>query len=338
MIIEMKKGIGEATIQAVVTRVKEVKCDAQLSRGTERVIIAVLGSNTGQLDTQIFEVLPGVEKVFRIEKPFKLASRDFKRENTIIKLNSVEIGGDKIVIMAGPCSVESEEQIMACAKLVAELGGKILRGGAFKPRTSPFVFQGIREDGLKILAKARRETGLLIISEVIAPEDVSLVAEYVDILQIGTRNMQNYRLLEAVGKSGKPILLKRGFAATLEELLMAADYLLREDNPRVVLCERGIRTFSNATRYTLDVGIVPVIKRFSHLPIIVDPSHAAGNWQYVSSLALAGVSAGADGLLIEIHPQPQKALSDGAQSLTFSDFSRLMKELKAVSQAIGRDI
>ncbi len=250
----------------------------------------------------------------------------------------MKIGGDEVVIMAGPCGVESEEQILACAEIVKRLGGKVLRGGAFKPRTSPFAFQGMKENGLELLAKARQETGLLVVTEVVASEDVTLVSQYVDILQIGARNMQNFRLLEAAGKSGKAILLKRGPAAKLEEFLCAADYLLRENNPQVILCERGITTFGNHTRFTLDVGIVPAIKQFSHLPVIVDPSHAAGNWRYVSSLALAGVSAGADGLLIEIHPQPQKALSDGAQSLTFSDFTRLMKKIKAVSQAIGRDI
>ncbi len=338
MIIEMVKGAGEKDIQRVVDRIKESMFVAQVNPGVEKVTIAVLGSGTGQLDTQVFEVLPGVEKVFRIESPFKLASRDFKEEDTVVRIGDVKIGGDEVVIMAGPCGVESEEQILACAEIVKRLGGKVLRGGAFKPRTSPFAFQGMKENGLELLAKARQETGLLVVTEVVASEDVTLVSQYVDILQIGARNMQNFRLLEAAGKSGKAILLKRGPAAKLEEFLCAADYLLRENNPQVILCERGITTFGNHTRFTLDVGIVPAIKQFSHLPVIVDPSHAAGNWRYVSSLALAGVSAGADGLLIEIHPQPQKALSDGAQSLTFSDFTRLMKKIKAVSQAIGRDI
>ncbi len=334
----MEKGVDEETVQRVVERVKKKGFDAQLSPGQEKVTIAVLGSGTGKVDTQIFEVLPGVKKVFRIESPFKLASRDFKKENTIVKVDGVEIGGNKIVIMAGPCAVESEEQILSCARLVKELGGKVLRGGAFKPRTSPFSFQGLGEEGLKLLALAREETGLLIITEVLASEDVNLVAKYADILQIGARNMQNYRLLEAVGKSGQPVLLKRSFAATLEEWLTTADYLLRENNSNVILCERGIRTFGNSTRFTLDVGAVPVVKRFSHLPIIVDPSHAAGYFGYVAALAKAGIVAGADGLLVEIHPCPQEALSDGAQSLTFSDFSRLMKELKALSAAIGREI
>lgn len=339
MIIEMEKGAAESAIQNVLARIKELSFDFQVSSGAERTVIAVLGAGTGKIDTQVFEVLPGVEKVFRIEKAFKLASRNFREENTVVKINNVEIGGSKVVVMAGPCAVESEEQILACAELVKKLGGKILRGGAFKPRTSPFAFQGLKEDGLRLLAKARQETGLLIITEVVAPEDVGLVSEYADILQVGTRNMQNYRLLEAVGKSGRPVLLKRGFAATLEEWLTAADYLLREDDShQVILCERGIRTFGDSTRFTLDLGIIPVVKRFSHLPVIVDPSHAAGYFGYVSALARAGVAVGADGLLIEIHPCPQKAVSDGVQSLTFSDFSRLMEELKNLSLAINREI
>jgi len=338
MIIEMQKGVDEENIQKVIDRVKEKGFDVQLNLGQERTVVAVLGSGTEKIDTQIFEVLPGVEKVFRIEKPFKLASRDFNKENTIIKIDDVEIGGNKIVVMAGPCAVENEEQILSCARLVKKLGGKILRGGAFKPRTSPFSFQGLGEKGLKLLDAARKETGLLIITEVLASEDVDLVAQYADILQIGARNMQNYRLLEKAGKSGKLVLLKRGFAATLEEWLTAADYLLRENNSNVILCERGIRTFGNSTRFTLDVGAIPVVKRLSHLPIIVDPSHAAGYFGYVAALAKAGIAAGADGLLIEIHPYPQKALSDGAQSLTFSDFSRLVEELKGLCAAIGRKI
>ncbi|MDD5145700.1 MAG: 3-deoxy-7-phosphoheptulonate synthase [Candidatus Pacebacteria bacterium] len=338
MIIEMQKGATEKDIRQVVKRVKENGFDIQMNQGKEKTIVAVLGSGTESIETQIFEVLPGVEKVIRIMKPYKLASRDFEKENTIVEVGNVKIGGNAVVIMAGPCSVESKEQIISCAKIGKSLGAKILRGGAFKPRTSPFAFQGLKEEGLKLLAKAKEETGLLIITEIVAPEDVPLVAEYSDILQIGTRNMQNYRLLEAAGKSGKPVLLKRGFSATLEEWLTAADYLLRENNPNVILCERGIRTFSNSTRFTLDLGIVPVVKKYTHLPIIVDPSHAAGHWEYVPSLSKAAIAAGADGILIEIHPQPKKALSDGPQSLTFSDFSRLMAELKLLAKAVGREI
>jgi len=338
MIIEMQRGVGSETSQRVVDKVRKEGFDAQLSKGQEKTTIAVLGSGTSNINTQVFEVLPGVEKVFRIENPFKLAARDFKKENTIVKIGNVEIGGNKIVVIAGPCAVEGEEQILSCARLVKKLGGKILRGGAFKPRSSPFSFQGLKEKGLKLLAKAREETGLLVITEVVSSEDVSLVAEYADILQIGSRNMQNYRLLEAVEKSSKAVLLKRGFASTVEEWLTAADYLLRKDNSQLILCERGIRTFGNSTRFTLDIGAIPVVKRLSHLPIIVDPSHAAGHFGYVAALAKAAVSAGADGLIIEIHPEPQKALSDGAQSLTFSDFSRLTKEIKILSAALGREI
>lgn len=334
----MQKGVTNSQIESVKQRIKELGFDYQLNSGEELTVIAVLGKETGSCDTQVFEVLPGVEKVFRIEKAFKLASRDFQQKDTILKIGDVEIGGKNVVIMAGPCSVESEEQILACAEIAKQKGAKILRGGAFKPRTSPFGFQGLKEDGLKILAKAKERTGLLIITEAMSIEDVAVVADYADIIQVGTRNMQNYPLLTAVGKSHKPVLLKRGFAATLEEWLMAADWILREDNSSVILCERGIRTFSNCTRFTLDVGVVPVVKRFSHLPIIIDPSHAAGYFGYVPVLAKAGVAAGADGLIVEIHPDPKKALSDGAQSLTFSDFSRLMEELKAIASAIGRSI
>lgn len=272
------------------------------------------------------------------QEPFKLASRRFKEKDTIITVGDVKIGGKEIVMMAGPCSVESEGQLLSCAELVKRSGGKVLRGGAFKPRTSPFAFQGLKEEGLRILEKARAKTGLLIVTEVMAVQDVPLIAGCADILQIGTRNMQNYPLLTAVGKTQKPVLLKRGYAATLEEWLMAADWVMKEGNPNVILCERGIRTFNTFTRYTLDVGIVAVAKHVSHLPVVIDPSHAAGHWQYVPSLALAGIASGADGLIIEIHPNPKKALSDGAQSLTFSDFTRLSKELKIIASAISRSM
>lgn len=339
MIIEMQKEADQASIQGVVVKARELGFDVQLSQGEEKTVISVLGSNTGSVDTQVFEVLPGVGRVVRIMTPFKLASRDFKPKSTVVRINGVEIGGNDIVIMAGPCAVESEEQILACARIVQELGGKVLRGGAFKPRTAPYGFNGLKEEGLKLLARAKEETGLLIVTEATAPEDVKLVAEYADIIQVGARNMQNYRLLEAVGRSGRPVLLKNGLASKVEEWLCAADYLLREDeNHSVVLCARGIRTFENTTRFTFNVDVIPVVKRVSHLPIIVDPSHPAGYFGYVPALAKAGIAAGADGLLIEIHPDPKKALSDGPQSLTFSDFSRLMEELKKIAAAIGRKI
>jgi 3-deoxy-7-phosphoheptulonate synthase len=341
MIIEMKKGVSEATIQKVVERVKEAGCEVQLNMGTEKVVIAVLGSNTGHIDPQIFEVLSGVRKVTRIMPPFKLASREFKPEDTIVKIENIKIGGRQIVIMAGPCAIETEKQILNCADRVKKEGGKLLRGGAFKPRTSPFSFQGLKEEGLKLLKEAKEKTGLLAVTEVMAPEEVDLVLKYdVDLLQIGSRNMQNYRLLEAAGKAKKPVLLKRGFANTVEEWLTAADYILREQegSNNVILCERGIRTFDTSTRFTLDVGIIPVVKRLSHLPIVVDPSHPAGYWEYVPALAKAAIAAGADGLLVEVHPEPKRALSDGAQSLTFSDFSRLVLELRKIALAIDRTI
>lgn len=340
MIIEMQKGAQEKEIKQVVERVKELGLEVQLNEGLEKTVIAVLGSNTGEVDTQIFEVLPGVEKVVRIMKPYKLPSRDFKKENTIVRVDGIEIGGKEIIVMAGPCAVETEEQVISTAKLVKSKGGKILRGGAYKPSTSPFGFRGLGEEGLKILARARKETGLPIITEVLDPRDVEIVAKYADILQIGTRNAQNFPLLEEAGKTQLPILLKRGLSSTIEEWLQSADYILRlrENGPQLILCERGIRTFSLSTRFTLDVSAVPVIKDLSHLPIIIDPSHAAGHWKYVPALAKAGLAAGADGLLIEVHPNPKKALKDGLQSLTFSDFSRLMAELKVLAKSTGREM
>lgn len=271
-------------------------------------------------------------------KPYKLASREIQKEQTIIKIGNLKIGGKEIIIMAGPCAIENKQQLLACGRLVKKLGGKILRGGAFKPRTSPYSFQGLGEKGLKILASAGKETGLLTVTEVLKPEDVFLVAKYVDILQIGARNMQNYSLLKSVGKSRKPVVLKRGLAATIQEWLAAAEYILKEGNSRVLLCERGIRTFETSTRFTLDISSIAVVKKISHLPIIVDPSHPAGQREFVPSLAKAAIAAGADGLLIEIHPQPEKALSDGPQSLNFFGFTTLMVDLKLISEAIGRQI
>lgn len=338
MIVEMRKGASKRDIQSVVARAEELGLEVQLNSGTEKTVVAILGSNTGEVDVQAFEVLPGVEKVARIMKQYKLASRDFKREDTIVKIGDVEIGGKDIVIMAGPCAVENEEQLLTCARLVKEVGGKVLRGGAFKPRTSPFKFRGLGEEGMPLLEKVKRETGLLIVSEVTTAEHISSMKGCVDILQVGSRNMQNFDLLEKVAESGLPVLLKRGFAATIEEMLMAADYVLKRDGCQVILCERGIRTFDNSTRFTLDVGAVPVVKRFSHLPIIIDPSHSGGYFEYVPALARAGIAAGADGVLIEIHPNPKKALVDGAQSLTFSDFRRLTKQLEKVAEAVGRRI
>ncbi len=332
MIIEMGQDVTGEQIQAVCDLIREKGFEAQQNPGRERTVIAVLGSNTGQTDTQIFERMSGVEKVLRIEKPFKLASRRFHHEDTLVKAKDAVIGGGGPIIMAGPCAVEDRDQIISCAEIVKELGGEVLRGGAFKPRSSPFSFQGLGEEGLELLAEAREQTGLAVVTEVVSPEDVELVSEYADILQIGSRNMQNFKLLERAGDQEKPVLLKRGLASTIEEWLTAADYLLRGGKSEVILCERGIRTFGNYTRFTLDIGAVPVVKRLSHLPVIVDPSHAAGYFEYVPSLAKAGIAAGADGILVEIHPDPVRAFSDGAQSLTFSDFSRLVGEINCISQ------
>ncbi len=341
MIIEMQKQAKEKEVGNVISKIKKLKLEFQLNQGKEKIVIAVLGSNTGDIETQSFEVLPGVEKVIRIMKPYKLASRNFKKKDTIVKIRDIEIGGNKIIVMAGPCSVENKKQIFSCAQAIKKAGGKIIRGGAYKPRTSPYSFQGLKEDGLKMLAEAAQENDLLVVTEVISTEYVEIVSSYADILQIGARNMQNYELLKKVSKSGKPVLLKRGPSAEIEgEWLTAADYLLDEndDLSNVILCERGIKTFEKSTRYTLDISSIGVVKENSHLPIIVDPSHAAGHFRYVSRLAKAAIAAGADGIIIEIHPCPWDALSDGAQSLTFSDFYRLMDELKKIAQAVGREI
>lgn len=335
----MKIGATDQEIFEVAMRIKENEFEFQVNQGEQRTVIAVLGADTGKIDTGIFEVFSAVEQVVRIQKPYKLASKDFKRDSTIVKIGGVKIGGEELVIVAGPCSVESEQQIISCARAAKEAGAKILRGGAFKPRTSPWAFQGLKEKGLQLLDSAREKTGLLIITEVVSTEDVGLVNQYADILQIGARNMQNYRLLEAVGNTRKPVLLKRGLSATVEEWLMAADYILRcNGEPNVILCNRGIRTFDGSTRFTYDIGVLPVLRQLTHLPIITDPSHSAGNWRYVPDFAKMAVAGGTDGLIIEIHPDPKKALSDGAQSLTFNDFSRLMQELKPLALAVNRII
>ena len=301
-------------------------------------MVAILGSNTGQLSTDIFAVLPGVERVNRIMKPYKLASREFKAEDSLVAINGIEVGGNRIVVMAGPCAVESEKQLVQAAKVVKEAGACVLRGGAYKPRTSPFSFQGLEETGLKLLARVREQFGIPVITAVVAPHHVSLVSNYANILQVGSRNMQNFALLTSIGKSQYPVVLKRGFSCTVTEWLTAADYLLAEGNSQVILCERGIRTFEDSARFSLDICSIAVIKRFSHLPVIVDPSHAAGHYSLVPSIAKAAIAAGADGLLIEVHPNPTEALVDGLQSLTPSDFARLMVELRPIAKAVGRHI
>lgn len=338
MIIEMKTGAAKQELDDVLQRVQSLGLDYQLNLGTDKTVVAVLGGNTGQLSTDIFAVFPGVESVTRIMKPYKLASREFKPNDSIVSVGGIEVGGKRIVVMAGPCAVENEAQLMEAARVVKDSGASILRGGAFKPRTSPFSFQGLQKAGLELLAKAREQYGIPVITEVVDPHDAALVAQYGDILQVGSRNMQNFALLTSVGKSQSPVVLKRGFACSVTEWLTAADYLLAEGNDRVILCERGIRTFEDSTRFSLDISSLPVIKNASHLPLIVDPSHAAGHYSLVPAMAKAAVAAGADGLLIEVHPNPKEALVDGLQSLTPSGFARLMEELRPVAEAVGRYI
>ncbi len=329
MVIVMNQHASEDEIMNVIEFVEALGARTHLSRGQEKIVIGVIGDKRNIQKEQI-KVLPGVEDVVSILKPYKLVSREFKEQDTVIRLNGVEIGGGQPVVIAGPCSVESEEQIIQTARLVKAHGAQLLRGGAFKPRTSPYSFQGLGEDGLKLLKKAKDETGLYIVTEVLDAMDVSLVAQYADILQIGARNMQNYKLLKAVGKMDKPVLLKRGLSATLTEFLLSAEYILSEGNPNVILCERGIRTFVEYSRNTLDLNIVPMIKRVSHLPILVDPSHGTGRRELVLPLSLAAVVSGADGLLIEVHPQPERSWSDADQTLSPDQFAVLMKRLDSL--------
>ncbi len=338
MIVEMRTGATKKEVNDVVQKAKSLELGVQLNLGTDKTVVALLGSNTGQIPTEIFAVLPGVESVTRIMKPYKLASRNFKPKDTLVRCSGVEIGGQRIVVIAGPCAVESEKQLMEAAAIVKKAGATILRGGAFKPRTSPFSFQGLQTKGLELLAKARNEYGMPVITEVVNTEDVDLVASYADMLQIGSRNMQNFSLLTSAGKRKRPVVLKRGFSCTLTEWLTAADYLLAEGDDQVILCERGIRTFEDSVRFSMDISSVPVVKKNSHLPIIVDPSHSAGHYSLVPAIAKAAIAAGADGLLIEVHPNPKEALVDGLQSLSPSDFARLMEELKVIAKAVGRYI
>jgi len=338
MIVQMRKGATKDEIGAVVQKAKSLGLGVQLNIGTDKTVVALLGSNTGQIPTDMFAVLPGVESITRIMKPYKLASREFRPKGTVVDCGGVKIGGERIVVMAGPCAVESEEQLMQAAEGVKKAGASILRGGAFKPRTSPFSFQGLQKKGLELLDRARKKYGMPVVTEVVDPYDVEMVASYADMLQIGSRNMQNFALLTNAGKSNRPVVLKRGFSCTITEWLTAADYLLAEGKNQVVLCERGIRTFEDSIRFSLDISAVPVLKKSSHLPVIVDPSHAAGHYSLVPAIAKAAVAAGADGLLIEVHPNPKEALVDGLQSLSISDFTRLMEELRAIAKSIGRHI
>ena len=337
MIVIMKTNATEGQVLAVQKRIREIGFKDHLSRGAERTVIGVLGPVYPELGAE-FTAMSGVDSVVRISKPYKLASREVKEEDTVVRVGSLEIGGGKVVVMAGPCSVDSEENVMETARAVKAAGAHMLRGGAFKPRTSPYAFRGHGEKGLEILAAARAETGLPIVTEVMDARDVELVATHADMLQIGSRNMQNFTLLDEVGKAGKPVLLKRGMWATVEQWLLAAEYILSQGNPDVILCERGIVSLESGTRFTFDVTAIPLVKRLSHLPVIADPSHATGKWYLVEPVAIAALGAGADGLIIEVHPDPDHALSDGPQSLTPANFTRLMQRVRVISETLGRPL
>lgn len=337
VVIIMKAQATMGNTSAVIARVEDLGFKVHLSEGDERTIIGLIGDSR-ILDKEMIERMAGVEQVVPVLKPFKLAGRDFKPTDTRFPIGDHVVGGDGLILMAGPCSVESRSQIIETAYAVKEAGAHVLRGGAYKPRTSPYSFQGLGEEGLRYLAEAREETGLPIVTEVMEPDLVPLVSEYADILQVGARNMQNYALLHAVGESQQPVLLKRGMSSLMEEWLMCAEYILSHGNTRVMLCERGIRTFETYTRNTFDINAIPVVKQMSHLPIIADPSHATGKWEYVAAAAKASVAAGADGLIIEVHPRPEQALSDGGQSLKPERYAQLVRELAAVAEAVGRCI
>ncbi len=325
-------------IDRVIEKIQEFGYQAHLIEGVERTVIGAVGDERGKERLQSLESLPGVESVVHILKPYKLAGRELRKEDSVFHAGSAQIGGTRFCVMAGPCSVESREQILETALAVKAAGAAVLRGGAFKPRTSPYSFQGLEEEGLHLLQEASRAAGLPFITEVMTPEQVPLVEAYADILQIGARNMQNYGLLKAVGKARKPVFLKRGMMSTISELLMSAEYIMAEGNPQVILCERGIRTFERETRNTLDISAVPVLKKYSHLPVIVDPSHATGHWELVAPMARAAVAAGADGIMVEVHPHPADAFSDGAQSLKPGKFKKLMAELKPLVAAMGKTL
>ena len=337
MFIAMKPHATEAEFDTVIDKVRALGLTPHPISGTERRVVAVVG-NTGAVDPDDFAMLPGVAEALRVSQPFKLVSREVKEEGTVIDVGGVKVGGRAIVVMAGPCSVESRDQILETARAVKKAGASILRGGAWKPRTSPYEFQGLREEGLKLLALAREETGLKIITEVMSTDTVPLVADYADILQVGARNMQNYPLLERLGQVKKPVMLKRGLSGTIKEWLMAAEYIVAKGNPEVMLCERGIRTFETATRNTLDINAIPVVKSLSHLPVIVDPSHGIGLRKHVAAIARAGVAAGADAIMVEVHPTPEKALSDGHQSLSIPEFEELMRQVRVIALAIERPV
>jgi len=340
MFVVMAASATEAEVLGVKSHILAEGMTPYDHAGAERIVIAVVGEvgPRKQVLASRLAALPGVETITPISRPFKLTSREFRPEDTVIRVLDAVIGDGSLTMMAGPCSVESREQLFETADAVKAAGATVLRGGAFKPRTSPYAFQGLEAEGLKLLAEAKRETGLPIITEVMEPERVELVAEHADVLQIGARNVQNFSLLRRVAEAGKPVLLKRGMSTTIQEWLLSAEYVLSGGNPNVILCERGIRTFETTTRFTLDLNAVPVLKKLTHLPVVVDPSHGTGHWEYVESMALAAVAAGADGLLIEVHPKPEEALSDGPQSLKPERFAALMTRLRKVAQAVDRDL
>jgi len=339
-IIVLKPGATEAQLKHIVKKLESRGLQTNISKGTERTIIGVIGdtSKITEEEENGISIMPGVEDVMRILKPYKLASREFKADNTVINVKGRVIGGKKIQVIAGPCAVENKTMLMSIAEKVKAAGASFIRGGAFKPRSSPYSFQGLGEEGLKYLADAREKTGLPVVTELMDPRDMEVISKYADIIQIGARNMQNFRLLLEVGTGKKPVLLKRGLSSTIKEWLMAAEYIMSRGNHKVILCERGIRTFETATRNTLDLSAVPVLKKLTHLPVVVDPSHGVGKWDLVAPMAKAAVAAGADGLLIEVHTNPEEALSDGEQSLRPDDFKKLMKELKPIAKAVGREI
>jgi len=335
MFIVMRRGYSEKELTDIVERLTQMGFIGHVSKGVERTVVGVVGRTYPELRDAL-ETWPGVDEVVPISKPYKLSSREFQPQDTTIKVGHITIGGEEVVVIAGPCAVEGAEQLLQTARAVKAAGANILRGGAFKPSTSPYSFRGLGENGLKLLDEARKETGMPVITEAMTPQDVELVSRYADIIQVGARNMQNFGLLDEVGKARKPVMLKRGMSATIEEWLLSAEYILAQGNRQVMLCERGIRTFETYTRNTMDLSAIPVIEKLSHLPIIADPSHGTGKWYLVAPLALAAVAAGADGLMIEVHPSPDHALKDGPQSLTFDNFERLMAQVGKIAASIGR--
>jgi len=337
MILTLRDGVSKEEMEKILKKIRELGFTPHISKGKKKTIIGVIGENA-ILAREIFEAMESVEFITPISKPYKLASREFKKENTVVEVNDVKIGGKEIVMMAGPCAVEKKDLLLEIAQEVKKAGAKVLRGGAFKPRTSPYTFQGLGEEGLKYLLEVKKKTGLAIVTEAMQINQVELVSHYADIIQIGARNIQNFDLLKEVGKNKKPVLLKRGISTTIKEFLMSAEYIMSQGNYNVVLCERGIRTFEEATRFTLDLNAIPVLKHWTHLPVIVDPSHGIGIREHIPAMAKAALACGADGLLIEVHPKPEEALSDGPQSLLPAQFAQLMNELKPLVKAIGRDL